>query len=337
MNSNPSKILVVLSAGLGDFLIAVPALKALRRRYPAARITLAVSSKTLSYAQRCPDANRVVALDAFHLFSPAAAKQLRLICELRAERFDLALNLYEISTFAGMLKMRALFAAISPALCAGRDTDGRGSFYDIRSPDSPADGADHGEHYSRLVDLLGCQTRPQDKAALWINADARQAAEDFLSANQARPGEAFLGIHPGSARRSRHWLPGRFAQTADALSRSCGLRVVILGGAGEAGLAEEVASLMEHNPLLSAGKLSFESSLALIQRLRLLICTHSSLMHAANAFSVSFVALQGISDMRRDGPYQPAPGRYVVIHTKNLRTLESDEVIAAGLELLKNG
>ena len=253
-----------------------------------------------------------MALDGLPLLSRRAWGQLTAVRALRARRFDLAVNLYEISTFRGMLKMAALFAAAHPRLAAGRDTDGRGFFYSVKSPDSQQDRLNHGEHYARLAALLGCKVRPEDKAALWITDAAQAAAAAFL-ARHAAPDTVWFGVNPGSTRKSRLWRPERFAKVADALAFRHGMRAVITGGPGEGPLAAEIAAAMKSQPAVAAERLAFEESLALIQGLRLLVTTHSSLMHAANAFDVPFVALCGISDMNRDGPYHPAPGRYAVV------------------------
>jgi ADP-heptose:LPS heptosyltransferase len=347
MTSDPAKILVLLSAGLGDLVIAAAALRALRRRFGSSRIVLAVSTKALAYASACPCADRAVAIDGA-LFSPGAARRLRLLLDLRAERFGLAVNLYEISTLAGMLKVRALFAALSPALTAGRDTDGRGSFYDLRSPDSRADGMGHGEHYARLLSLLGCEVRPEEKGALWMGGEARREAAEFLRRGGASPGEPLLGLQPGSQRASRLWLPERFAEAADALCAKTSARAVILGGPGEEPLAAGMASRMSSRPIVAAGALGFEASLALLPRLRLFLGTHSSLMHAANALGVPFVVLRGQSDMARDGPYLPAPGRFAVVEGRApqgaagpedepspaMRSISVEEVVRAALGVL---
>ncbi len=329
--TNPSRLLVILAAGLGDLVIAAPVLKALRRTFRRARITLAVSPKALDYARLCPYADEAVALDGRLGPAPDTWQWLRTIAALRRERFDLALNLYEISTVTGMLKMRALMAAISPGVSAGRDTDGRGSFYTLRSPDSPKDGINHGEHYARLAALVGCEVRPEEKSALWIGAEAEKSVSAFLESRGLPPGAAFFGVHPGAQRSSRFWLPERFAQTADALARANGLKAVILGGPGEEGLARNVASLMKSEPVIAAGLIGFEQSLDLFRRMRLLVATHSSLMHAANAFDVPCVALCGISDMLRDGPYRPAPGRFAVVKGEDatMRSISSGAVISA--------
>ncbi len=324
--TEPSRILVVLCAGLGDLLIAVPALKALRRTFSRAKITLAVSPKAFDYARRCPFVDEVVVLDISFSW-----KEPKIISLLRRQRFDLAFNLYEISSVLGMLKMAALFTALRAGVSAGRDTDGRGFFYSIKSPDSPADGLDHGEHYARLLTLLGCEVNPEDKSALWISAPAEDTAEDFLKSNALAGSGAFFGIHPGSARISRLWVPERFAQVADALALRYGSRAVITGGPGEEPLARQVASLMRSNPVVAAGRLDFEASLSLVRRMRFLLTTHSSLMHAANAFEVPFVALCGISDMRRDGPYKPAAGRWAVVKAlqPDMRLITAEAVFSA--------
>ncbi|MFA5162505.1 MAG: glycosyltransferase family 9 protein [Elusimicrobiales bacterium] len=306
------RLLVILSAGIGDFIIAVPALKALRRLYPRARMTLAISSRTLEYA-RGFGAEETVAMDNSGLLPPSRwAACFNAALGLRRGRFDLAVNLYQISSAAGMLKMAALFLAVAPSASAGRDTDGRGFFYGIKLPDSSADGVCQGEHYARLVARLGGRAEPREKADLWISAPARRAADDFLARNGLAPGR-FIGINPGGAQLSHRWTADGFAAVAQMLKLRAGMPALITGGPGEETLAAEIAAKIPGGAAVSAGKFGFDGTLALVKSMRLLVTTHSSLMHAANAFETPFVALAGISDIRRDGPYAPAAGRFEFI------------------------
>ena len=137
------KILVILSAGIGDLFIAVPAMTALRRRFPKAKIDLLTSGKAAEYARLLPQLDTVYVFDNLSLNSPdhlnrKLLPQLKLLTKLRGERYDLAINLYELSTQAGALKMQLLLKLIRPKLSAGRDTNGMpwlGYFDKMRSCD----------------------------------------------------------------------------------------------------------------------------------------------------------------------------------------------------------
>jgi len=325
--NNPGKILAVLSAGIGDFIIAVPALKALRRKFPSAKITLVVSSRVLGYAGGCPDVDEIIVFDNFRLHSPSAWRtkgvaELRTLARLRREKYGLAINFYDICSAKGSAKMLLLFKFINAAVSAGRNTDGRGFFFDVALEEKTGEGICQGERYARLAGLLGCSVRPEDKSALWISAEAESRAEGFLKNHGVRA-DNFILINPGSARASRLWRPERFAETADFLAKKYGFSVVISGGPGEERLAEEVAASMSEKPAVMAGKLQFEAALSLVRRAKLLITTHSSLMHAAAAFDTPFVVICGISDIGRDGPYHFDPGRYAVL--KGRQDAPSDE------------
>jgi len=311
------KILVILSAGIGDLFIAVPAMTALRRRFPKAKIDLLTSGKAAEYARLLPQLDTVYVFDNLSLNSPdhlnrKLLPQLKLLTKLRGERYDLAINLYELSTQAGALKMQLLLKLIRPKLSAGRDTNGMGAFYDLRTENTFHDGLNHGEHYARLCALFGAAVNPRDKV-LPVSGKARAAAEAFF-AEETLP---LLGINPGSARRSRLWTPENFVITADTLCQKFGWKTVIFGGHNEESLARSIAAKMDTPALIAAGHFSLEESLAAIRKLKLLITTHSSMLHAANAFDIPFIGLCGISDVVRDAPYAPA-ARYAMIDGKLL-------------------
>lgn len=300
------RITLVLAAGIGDLFLSVPALRAIRRRYPGAKIWLLSSGKAASYAAVCSGANRVLAVPEHF-----GADTVRLLWELRSFRPDAAVNLYDIATPRGDRKMRFLFWCMAPKVSYGRRGPRFGSFFDKYVMENPGDQKTQGDYYAELASMLGAELSPLDMHDLCVRPQAEQAAESLLAGRAARG--PLVGINPASARRSRHWLPERFAAVGDRLAAEHGCDIVILGGPGDIELAGAVASRMKRPPLLAAGKLSIEGSLALVRKLDLLITVHSSMMHAANIQETPYVCLAGPGNMVKDGPYGGDPARRVII------------------------
>jgi len=304
------RIAVVLIAGIGDFFLAVPALKALRRKYPQAKIWLASSQKAAAYARGCGAVDHVVAFPepAGMASWPALA---RAALELRSFKPDAAVNFYEIGTRRGDARMKLLFRFMAAKQSYGRRTPLFGAYFDKYVTEDPGDTRTQADYYAALCEMLGAPLGPVLPDWLWTGEYAERAAVEFLA---ARLGHGpLVGINPASARKSRHWQPERFAEVADRLVREKGAEIVILGGPSDIALARQVAVRMASNPLVAAGRFPLEGTLALVKRLDLLVTVHSALMHAANIMEVPFVCLSGPGNMVKDGPYGGDPARRVIV------------------------
>jgi heptosyltransferase-2 len=310
------KILLVLVAGLGDLIIAAPALKALRRRFPQSRITLLVEERVAAYARSCPWVDEVEALKSFDLRSWRSWRAhwqatLAVLVRLRRQRFDLAANLYEISSPSGRFKMFALFRVVAPRTSVGRNTCGRGSFFDMKIAEDAGGELCQGDYYAEIARVLGAEVDPKDKSSLWLDADAGTRAERYLSNSGISAQDVVIGFNPTSAVAQKRWPAQSCARLADMLAEACSAKIVFIGAACDAGWLREIATLMRSPSLQTAEALDLEAKIALVRRFRLLVTTHSAFMHVANSFSVPFLCLS-IAD-KKDDPYQPTPGRFAIV------------------------
>jgi ADP-heptose:LPS heptosyltransferase len=115
--NEPRKILIVRLSAIGDVVRTLPALRALRERFPSAYIAWAVEDASSDLLSGHPDLDRVFIfrrgrwkrdIRRPHTFFKPAAEVARLLREIRSERFDVALD------FHGILKS-GLVSALSGA------------------------------------------------------------------------------------------------------------------------------------------------------------------------------------------------------------------------------
>jgi len=109
-----------------------------------------------------------------------------------------------------------------------------------------------------------------------------------------------IGATFGTAKR---WLPERFAELAGALAER-GASVLLVGGPGERDLAREVRMLAPHPELLKnlAGETSLAELVALLAAVDLLVANDSGPMHLAGAVGTPVVALFGSTNERETYP-----------------------------------
>lgn len=268
-------VLVLRALGLGDLLVAVPALRALRRAFPGHRIVLAAP------AALEPLAVRAGAVDAL---VPAPGPD-RIAWTGAAP--DVVVNLHG----SGPQSHRAL-DALDP---------GRRIGFAVPAGDGPAwEGPvwphDPGHERERWCAMLAAHGIPADPADLLLPAPATARGP--------------VVVHPGAAFGSKRWPPDRFAAVAAALA-GAGHHVVLTGSADERELAEAVArgAGLPAGRVL-AGRTGVAELADLVAGARLLVSGDTGVAHLATAFRTPSVVLFGPVPPRRWGP---PPGPHVAL------------------------
>jgi heptosyltransferase-2 len=300
------KILIRMPNWIGDAVLAMPAVGLLRRRFPDAELVALAVPIIGELLYHHPDLDRVSTYDRTGEHAGLAGR-LRMIRTLHAERFDLCVlfsNAFESALIARL-------AGIPDRL--GYRRDGRG-FLLNRGIAVPNKKLHQRDYYLHLVEEgLGADDetpRGNLLPTLWLLPEERESAPRFLSSislnsppSPLPPIPEFVGLNPGAAYgSSKRWEPARFAEVADRLAASHGVRIVVFGGAGDRETAREIAEAMKQPPVLLAGSLSLRESMALLSRCRLLITNDSGPMHIAAAFGVPLVAVFGPTDPQVTSP-----------------------------------
>lgn len=308
-------ILVVKLAGIGDLLLATPALRSLRETYPQARIDLLVTPESAGLLAGWDAINTIIVLDKYlfdHIPQMIRHPQrlLRLWAfwkTLRAGRYNAVLLLHHLTLPFGRLKHQILMRATGAKWRVGLD-NGRGWFLNVRVKDEGF-GIMHEVEYNMAVTrAVGAEVG--DKRLSLPLTDEERCQARALVYGADTPAEArhpILAMHPGSGGYStaRRWAPERFAQLADTLYRDCGGQLLLVGGPEEADLHQQVMGLMQSDmPVRSlAGKGSARVSAAAFELVDLFIGNDGGPMHLATAAGAPVVAIFGLSNYKAWGPY----------------------------------
>lgn len=128
-----NKILIINLAGIGDMLLCLPALKALGKAYPDAQLSLLTTEKVYDLVKDLEYIDNIYTLKMHYGGKLAGVfGYIRTLFALRRKRFDIAVNMRTLVTDASALKMKFLLKIINPAKTAGRNTDLRGDFFNIK-------------------------------------------------------------------------------------------------------------------------------------------------------------------------------------------------------------
>ena len=307
--SNPKSLLLVLVAGIGDFVMATPAMRSIRRAFPGTRITLLTSPQAAGLARPCPLLDEVLAFD-LRAYRPGergtgwlGGRDLwRMAIQLRARHFDVAVNLYQIASVGGVLRMGMFFTLIGARRTAGRWSGGLGFFFGTRSADRP-----HAvDAMLALAAGLGCPAGAEHPA-LWIPDDSRHSAAEHVNRAGLEPGEPFVAMNIGSNRREARLPLPLGVEIGRRLSRSLSRPILYLGDAGEAEAVRSVCAEVGPNARSLAGATDLLELAAVFERASLVVSTDSGPMHMAAAVAAPLVALYGPADPARFGPRGAGP------------------------------
>lgn len=294
-----SKILAVATNWVGDAVISLPALRALRARYPEAQITLLARPWVADVYRRESFANRILSAES------RGPKRIAQALSLRAERFDTAVLLP--NSFASALVAR--LAGIPKRI--GYDRDGRGLLLTHAiPPPKPGEMPAHERfYYLELLRRAGLiEKLPPAEPIILQGADEARCAGLALFARMNFHGPV-IGIAPGAQNsRAKQWFPERFAEAALQLAEALKGQIAIFGSDSERALGRSIAEAVRRAsyPVLNlAGETTLAQFIEMAAACRVFVSNDSGAMHAASALAVPTVAVFGPTRWLETAPAGP--------------------------------
>jgi ADP-heptose:LPS heptosyltransferase len=294
------EIAVLRTLALGDLLCAVPFLRALRHRFPDARISLIALPWARAFVERF-DAyvDTLVPFPGWPGIPEVPYDSGRTLDFLRAAQarpVDLAIQAHgsgvDINAFVALLGAGRSAGYVLPGRVA---PDGTWIEYPGRLPEV--------RRHLRLAAALDCA--PGDVADARLEWPVREAdlvaLDDALSGvpTGLRPQNAgYAVVHPGASDPVRRWPPSRFAAVADHLVHS-GLPVVLTGSATETTVTARVRAAMTTRALDLAGRTSLGALGALLAGARLVVTNDTGVGHLADAVGTPSVRIFRASEPAR--------------------------------------
>ncbi|KIA75168.1 glycosyltransferase, LPS heptosyltransferase family [Arthrobacter sp. MWB30] len=281
-NRNQPLLLALRALKLGDLLVAVPALRGLRRAFPEHRILYAGPAWIAGALELVGGVE--------HLPTPGLDEPLT----LPHGSVDVAVNLH-----GNGAESRLRIQELGANRVVAHASDG------IAGP-SWITGIPERERWTRLLTWHG------------IDADPLDYRLNRPTVSSPRPGATV--IHVGAAYGSRLWPVERFADVAVDLA-AAGHRIVLTGGASERARAEEVAALAglkgaNLDDGVLAGQQGLAEFAATIAEARLVVSADTGAAHLASAYERPSVVLFGPAPAEEWGP---PPGPHVVLTAVELR------------------
>lgn len=327
------RILIRATNWVGDAILSLPAVQAVRSRFPQARIAVLARPWVADIYRFGDFADEII---LYRKCSGLAGlrERLRVAGELRRRRFDCALLLQNAFDAA----LIAWLARIPIRIGYARDARRWLLTRPVQTPERGQIPRHESFYYLELLRRAGWLDSLPDRPEPALNRIAHQ------------PGPV-IGVSPGAAFGSaKRWLPERFAAAAAAIARHCAASVSVFGSPAEQPLCEQVAAGVRACGVEArnlAGATSLEEFIRLAARCMLFLTNDSGAMHVAAALGVPTVAVFGATDPDATAPLGPRVRlvrepvecspcllRECPIDHRCMTRVSADRVAAAALELL---
>ncbi|HPJ95726.1 MAG TPA: lipopolysaccharide heptosyltransferase II [Syntrophales bacterium] len=301
-------ILVRGTNWIGDVIMTLPAMAAIRRSFPQAKISALVKPWVADIFSLCSDVDEVIIYSSPGIHEGFQGL-FRLAGELREKKYD-----------AAILLQNAIEAAIITCLAgipirAGYNSDGRGPLLTHSVKRTRAVRQIHQvNYYLEMVKTLGCQNGNRD-FHLTLSGDDENRAFEILQQYGIDRRDFLVGIAPGATYgAAKKWFPDRFAAVADRLGDDYAAKILLFGSAADRESTQALSGYARHTLADLAGRTTLREAISLISRCRLFISNDSGLMHVAGALGIPTLAIFGSTNPVTTSP----PGEKSVIVHKDL-------------------
>ena len=334
-------ILIIKIGALGDVILSVPSLRAIREKFPGSTIKLLSGIKNRDVFTNCPFVDEIIICD-FEKRDRGITGFLRVAKKLRTENFDMIMDLQNNK------KSHLLgFLACAPKRY-GYD-NGKLSFLlnrKVRNSKIPTGPV---EHQSKALGLLGIYNIDK-KLELWPSGEDEKWAESFLKSHWIQSKSGVIAFNIGSSPRwiTKMWPVEYCAELCNKLAAQDGIRTIVIGRDRSDRRAKEFLKRAKSKPVNALGMTNIPRLAALLKRCGLVITSDSAPMHVAAGCGTPFIALFGPTDPAR---HLPPAKKYIVIkkelpcmpcyHAKCdrgylcMRSIKPDEVYEAAKKILK--
>jgi lipopolysaccharide heptosyltransferase II len=304
------KILLIQLGDIGDVVLTMPSLRALRESFPNAALIVAVRDKARELMVDCPWADDVISvsgpkrplLEGLH-------HQKRFFKQLRQYRFDLSINLRTgdrsaILSFLAGARQRISFYAHDGHLWQNRVSTHL-NLLDYEAGQYVAD------YYSSLLASYKIRTRHNLPQTI-VPDEKLKKVQDLFFEERIPINRPVIALQPFSIWQYKEWGPDKYVQLIRRITSRLGLPVIVAGSPEERARASAIAAASGPQVFNLAGKTSIGMFAAVLKSCGLFIGVDSAGMHIAAAVGTPTVSIFGPSSAASWAPRGP---RHKVVHS----------------------
>lgn len=317
------KILAVRNDRFGEFLLNIPAFKALKQRFPESEITLAVDPYVKELAECIEPVKEVIAWEnRRHKF-----REIISFCsQLRRRRFDICIIFNPSKEF----NIISLLAGIPVRVGYARKL---GFLLTHKIKDEKHLGLKHEIEYNLdLAGLVGANTTDKQLSLKADDGIIKNLFEEF----GIRGSDSLVAVHPWTSDPVKQWPQQYFVQLIKRLTTEFNGKVIIIGATDQTAIEKEFASDVEGALVNLTNRTTLKQLAAVLKRCKLLVSGDSGPVHLASCMGIPVVAIFR-SDLpgKNSARWGPSSRGSIVVEKSNLSEIIIDEVLDKAKEVLR--
>lgn len=279
------RILITRTDRIGDVLLSTPVIKAIRKKYPQAYISMMVAPYARDIVEGNPYLDEVIIYDK-EIKHRSWMRSLKFASRLKKRRFDLAVILHP----ANRIHLITFLAGIPRRLGYNRKF---GFLNNLLKVHTKQEGLRHETEYSLdLLCDLGITGKPQE-LFMPIKPESELWVEDLFARHGINPGHKLLAINPGASCPSKIWPASNFVQVSEILSRRHNFKILIVCGAKDIPIANMIAHKLGDKAFNLSGKTSLSQLASILKRSALFISNDSGPVHIASSLGIPVISIFG--------------------------------------------
>lgn len=330
MKFEPGNILVIDFGQLGDVVLSLPALKAIRGRFPDAKITVAVGKSCAQIVELSGYADDKIVVDRVQLRDSAKLWSIfqigKLVKDVRQRKFDFVIDLHSLPE----TNILAYLSGAQKRLFARRENRSL-DFLANFSPRPPRE--DRSKHATdRYLDVL--KPLKIENAPRTVKLNPTKKDLEFVEKlwrKHKLEDDLVAGLFPGAGHPSRRWSLENFAELADFLTRNEGVKVAVFLGPEERELAPNIKQTFPGKTIIF-DDLTLTQLIAALAHLSLFVSNDTGPMHLAAAVGTSVVLLM---DKNAPQEYTPLIPNIRVVRDGRIDEITVENAYHAAQELLR--
>jgi predicted lipopolysaccharide heptosyltransferase III len=287
------RILLIQLGDIGDVILTLPAIRALRENFPESRLVVCVREKAREIIEDCPWASAVMTVrKGQKRLKAVILDQARWMRELCTHRFDLAIDLRTGTRGAIIAGFSGAGTRIGRFSADGRLWRNRVFTHLVTPPDEACQYAV--EHNLNILSPLDLNIT--DRALrITVPSHRKQAAIRLFSSEKIPMNRPLLAFHPFSLWKYKEWRVNACAELIDDVQLRYDVMVLITGSAEERGRADQVMARCRTKPFNLAGKTSIGELAAVFSVCCGFIGVDTAALHLAAAVGVPTLGIFGPS------------------------------------------
>lgn len=301
MSKGFKNILIIKPSSLGDIVLALPALSALHRSFPGAKISWLIRPEFAPLLKNHPHLTEIIPFDRKLLgkawFHPRAfTSLLSLIRQLRRSKFDVVIDLQGLFRTASL----GWLAGCKKRFGMANAREFAHIFYTHKVTQDK--NCTHVvDYYLKIAQTAGA-SKAQVQFLLPTNPAVVSSVNRLLESYDIKP-DNFAVFVPGSAHKSKCWPACNFASLAEKMVANFGLSIIVVGTNAEKAITEKIVSAASIQVTDFTGLTSLPELVVLFKTARIVVSNDTGPGHIAAALGVPLVMIFGPSNPVRLFPY----------------------------------